>query len=421
MQSILAGAKRENRGLTDAERSSFDALEAQFLADHYSAGVPETRCGATGGRTADDIAFTRYLRTGDISGLREVRADGTGFSSAPNDAGVSAGSTGSYAGYMVPQAFWQNLQIALKAYGGVANDFRMVETENGAPMPWPAMDPTGYTAHILSASSELTQLSTEQPFNFGQGMLNAWTLYAGPMLASLQLVQDSVFDVDAFVAERMGEGIGRKLAQLAVSGTGSAQPLGIITALNAHGPVSTSGGYVQLGAATTVKTFGNSSNTELGGNVLAPQTLTTMVQSVDAAYYPTCRWYLNAAQALNLRTVVDSNGRPLITFDNGFDSDPMTGPNYNSNAPIAKLLGFDVVIDNNIPNLVASTTGGPIFGSLQHAMVYRRVSAPGGGVRVLRLNERYADFLAIGYLGFVRVDFRSNDVRAAVTVAANST
>src|SRR5262249_10482121 len=134
---------------------------------------------------------------------------------------VSAGTTGNFAGYLVPQGFWANLQVALKAYGGVSNDFRMVETPTGNPMPWPTIDPTGYTGQVLAASSEITQLSTEQPFQFGQGMLNAWLFYAGPMLASLQLVQDSAFYVDLFVAERIGEGIGRAMAAKAISGVHS--------------------------------------------------------------------------------------------------------------------------------------------------------------------------------------------------------
>jgi hypothetical protein len=52
-------------------------------------------------------------------------------------------------------------------------------------------------------------------------------------------------------------------------------------------------------------------------------------------------------------------------------------------------------VDNNIPNLTASTVGGPVFGSLQHAMVRRIVR----GAEVMRLTERYADFLAEGLLG----------------------
>jgi hypothetical protein len=44
---------------------------------------------------------------------------------------------------------------------------------------------------------------------------------------------------------------------------------------------------------------------------------------------------------------------------------------------VAQILGFAVVIDNDIPALTASTTGGPVFGSLQHSMVYRQVRNAG--------------------------------------------
>lgn len=415
MEDILAKAKSEGRNtLNEVERASFDQAERAYRA----ADVPETRGVAWSARSADDEAFTRYLRTGDTSGMH-LRADGTGFSTAPNDAGVSAGSNGDYAGYMVPQGFWRNLQVAMKAYGGVANDFREVVTDTGNPMPWPTIDPTGVTADLLGASSELTQLSVTQPYNFGQGMLNAWTIYGGPYLASLQLVQDSAFDVDDFVSARAGEAIGRKIASLAISGTGSGQPEGIITALNAKGAVgSGSGGYYALGTATDVAVFGNYSSpstTELSGNLLAPETLIKMVQGVDPAYYPNAKWYMNAAQAWGTRSIVDANGRPILNFANGFTADDVQNPDYNSGSAVAQLFGFPVVIDNNIPNLTASTTGGPIFGDLGPAMVYRKVRS---GATLMRLNERYADYLAVGYLAFWRFDIRSNDLRSAITVQA---
>jgi hypothetical protein len=40
---------------------------------------------------------------------------------------------------------------------------------------------------------------------------------------------------------------------------------------------------------------------------------------------------------------------------------------------------------------------------------------------VMRPTEHYADFLAVGYLGYYRLDIRSSDVRAAVTVQPTST
>jgi len=36
----------------------------------------------------------------------------------------------------------------------------------------------------------------------------------------------------------------------------------------------------------------------------------------------------------------------------------------------------------------------------------------------MRLQERYADYFAVGYIGHYRLDIRSNDLRAAVTVKA---
>src|ERR1700748_1560127 len=104
-------------------------------------------------------------------------------------------------------------------------------------------------------------------------MLNACVFYPPPLLASVELIEDSAFDVDQFVADRIGEAIGRKEASLAVSGSGSGQPLGLITALAAKGATSgANGGYVSLGTATSVKMF-SGTTTELAANVLAPATL----------------------------------------------------------------------------------------------------------------------------------------------------
>jgi HK97 family phage major capsid protein len=373
-------------------------------------------------RTGNDESFTRYLR----SGRTEYRSDGTGFSTAPNDAGLSAGATGYDAGYMIPQGFWMNLQVALKQYGGTSNDFRYVETKTGAPAPWPTIDPTSVTGTWLSG--ENNQLSVTEPYQFGQGMLNAWTLAVGPFLASLQLVEDSAFDVDQFVAERIGEALGRSIAAIAISGTGSSQPLGVVTALAAKsatgtvgsGSITATGGYLDLATALEVKTFAGTP-TELAGNLLSPQTIIGMIQSVDPAYRndpadgtPLSKFYMNDSQLAGMRSVVDDYGRPLLQ-----------DPTHEKGVP--SLYGYPVVIDNNIPNLTASTAGGPVFGNLQNAMVFRvvrsdaRVVANTGPATQMRLTERYADYLAVGYLGYLRCDIRSNDLRAAVTVKPAAT
>ena len=425
MQAVVGDGRRS---LSPADRTEFDNLEYQIRdIDTMIASAKDNtqnnnyQSGRSKRRTEADDRFTSYLR----SGRAEYRSDGTGFSTAPNDAGLSAGATGPTSGYMIPQSFWQNLQVALKQFGGVSNAFRYVQTDNGAPAPWPVIDPTAVTGTWLTG--ENNQLAVTEPYMFGQGMLNAYTLAVGPFLASLQLVEDSAFGIDEFVAQRVGEAMGRSIAQIAISGTGAVQPLGLITALAAKtatgtvgtGLITASGGYLNLATASTVKTLSGGTPTELSGNILSPATLLGMVQSIDPSYRndadgnPTSAFYVNDAHLAGLRNLVDNYGRPLLIM-----------PNQGG---IPTLWGYPVIVDNNIPNLAASTTGGPCFGNLSAAMVMRvvrsdaRIVASVNPASVMRLTERYADFLAIGYLGYIRMDIRSNDLRAAVTVKPAAT
>ena len=436
--SAIVGDGR--RSLSTAERSEFDDLEfaVRNIDTQIANAKSEDYRGIDGRkihRTEADTRFTSYLR--GKSGAPEYRAalDANAMSTGGTEPGV-AGATGFTSGYLIPQGFWAQLSIALKSYGGLSSAFKYVQTDSGQPMPWPSTDPTNIVGHYIT---ELNQLgfggdSNGTDYQFGQGMLNAWTIVSGVILASVQLIEDSAFNVDSFVADRIGEAIGRKLAQEVFSGTGASACLGINTALNARGSVGTAGGaiaatggYVTLGAATKVPVFGNYTSptlSELVGNVLAPATILSMMMAVDPVYYPNAKWYMNGQQAWNLRSVTDGNGRALLNFMNGMTADDVTNTDYTAASPVATLFGFPVMIDNSISNLTANTTSGPIFGDLSKAMVLRVVRADARVVtdthpvvpNTMKLTERYADYLQVGYLGYLRVDSRSNDLRASVTV-----
>jgi HK97 family phage major capsid protein len=71
-----------------------------------------------------------------------------------------------------------------------------------------------------------------------------------------------------------------------------------------------------------VPVFGNYSapslsELTLAGNVLSPIALISMMQAVDPVYYPNAKFFMNAMQAWNLRSVTDANSRPLLNFMNG--------------------------------------------------------------------------------------------------------
>jgi HK97 family phage major capsid protein len=374
--------------------------------------------GAGISQSEHDRDFTRYLRTGVVSPSLRLAAEPAEYRIAGNSEGTQpgqvSGSGGTAGGYLVAQDFWRNLAVALKAYGGLSQHMKQLETPTGAVMPWPTVNPTSVIAANLA---ELTQLTPAQDYVFGQGVLNAWTYTSNPELVSLQLLNDSEFNVDEFMAARFGESIGRAVAAQAMTGSGASAPLGVITALGAGASVGTVGtgsispvgnGWVQLATAASVKTFANPTGaTELAQNVLSPASCYAMKAGVDPAYWPTSAWYFSPTQLNNMASIIDANGRPLIDFARGFQ---------DGNA--GTLLGHPVYAVPEIPALAASTTGGPVFGSMQHAMVMRTVQP---GTSILRLDQRWADYLAVGFIAYMRFDIRSNDLRATVTCRAAAT
>lgn len=388
----------------DAEIRTYEQTRA--LSEAATADIPDApELGSTEARERD---FSAFLKNGRIT--PELRAAGE----ATNSAG----------GFLVPPGWWQRLQIALKAYGGSAYDYTQIVTESGQPMEWATVDPTTTEAQLVG-SNTTTGANAQTPgsgsgssganenfavgdldYVFGQGVLGAYMYTSGAQKVSIQLANDSAFDLDQFIRARVGEAHGRAQARAAITGSGSSQPLGIVPALNAKGAVAGgSGGFLGLTAATKIKNFGDPTGataTELNQNTLSPTTLLNMIASIDPAYRALgAKWYMNDQQCLGLRGQTDTNGRPLLNLQDGL-----------SEGAVGTVFGYPVKIDQSIPNLTASTAGGPVFGHLESAMVLRTVNQSG----LMRLVERYAEFLQIGFIGYARWDIRSNDLRAAVTV-----
>lgn len=397
-KSLVDTASAEKRNLTIAEADEYDRRERELV--QLDRAIKAAESYAAGGSTVDRIvtpdearrekAFDGYMRRGIVS--PELRST---YDAGMGEAGFQ--DSGTSGGYMVPQAFWTNLQIAQRLYGGYSQYYKQVPTATGAPMDWPTVDPTSVVGHIIGEGT----IDTFQDYVIGQGVLNAWTYTNKLILASVELVNDAAFDVGSFLADRIGEGIGRAEGAHSVSGSGSGQPLGLITALVAGSRT------VSLGTATSTNVVGGGTVTELTGNVLAAPTLAKMVSAVDAAYWMPgpgrdgCAWYMSPAQLVAEQNLADGYGRPL--YESLLTAEP-------------SLLGFPVRVVAESPVMTASQAGGVVFGDLSVAMVRRVVDH----ADLMVLRERYADARQIGYYGFSRLDARSNDLRAAVTVLPSS-
>jgi HK97 family phage major capsid protein len=103
---------------------------------------------------------------------------------------------------------------------------------------------------------------------------------------------------------------------------------------------------------------------------------------------------MNDASLKAVRKLKDSQGRPLWE------------PSLQSGMP-DMLLGYPVTVDQGVA-VMAANAKSIGFGDVQQAFIVRQVS----GGQVLRLAERFADALQVGYLGFLRLDAKPNDSAA---------
>lgn len=357
-----------------ARGDSYDSVDRSgVVAAAVGGDDPTARDGAYA------RAFTAFLRDGtadlepeDRKVLRSGFRDGKEFKAA---AGVGTGSAG---GYLVPPAFRDTIVETMKAFGPMLQLAEVLQDDTGAKMSWPTADDTGNVGAILSENTQVT----EQDVTLGTADIDAYMYTSKLVRASYQLLQDRP-DFDTWLARKLGERIGRILNQHFTTGTGTNQPDGIVT-------------------SATVGVTGTGSFATTGG--VAYDNLVDMVESLDPAYGAAdgLRWMMNQSVRKALRKLKDGQGRPIWE------------PSIQVGQPDL-LLGYPVSINNDMPTLAASSKS-LLFGNIREAYLARIVRE----LTVLRLTERYADYLQVGFLGFERADGtlqNANAVRVFQTTA----
>lgn len=406
MCEITDTAEREGRDLTAEERENWDKAEERLAEitkdeerlnrqaelnselrtpqpDHRLAPIPDQRTEADEKRV--EVAFTNWLKRGMDRLSGEDRAVMQSRFDAEAEARAEGIATGGAGGYLVPTGFWQNLVIAMKAYGGIQANANILDTASGQPMQWPSADDTGNVGAILGENTQVSQ----QDIAFTQKTLNAYTYTSKLVLVSLQLIQDSAFDVDTFVEGRLAERIGRATAQHFATGTGTSQPQGLVT------------GLVAANSGSQVLTLSTGSATTFSAD-----NLIDLVHKVDPAYRQSgrARFVLNDTSIAIIRKLKDNQGRYLWQ------------PDYIAGGDRDAILGYPYTVDQGLDSPAASKYP-VVFGDIYAAYVIRRAL----GLTLMRLTERYADYLQVGFLGFARFDGLVNDYRAAAVMQNSAT
>lgn len=374
--------------LTEEQAARYEALEARLVIARkseeilkrnaaYNTRVTGIPAGATAGPVDTEVvrAFNAYLRGG---------APGPLVQRAQSE------STGPAGGYFVPDTFRDKLIERQKAFGGLMNAAESLTTATGAPLIWMTND------DVLSTEAGIVPENAANTFGadfvFGRNALNAYKYdtagVSGAFLkVSWELLQDSVYDLQGFIARKFAERIQRKLAVDLISGSGVNEPVGIISTM---GALSNSG--VTVASGTAGPTYAE---------------LVTIEHSLDPFYRDTASWLMNDKTLGLIESLVDTTGRPLVWS---------AGNSIGEGRAPKTLLGYPVVIDQAMPDMLTGSTKGIVFGDLKQAYVVRKVK----DFTLVTANELFAQNGQIGYLGWARYDGMVQNANAAVYVTSHA-
>lgn len=312
----------------------------------------------------NDDAYASVFRTFLRNGLSDLAPEHRAlmrsrFQAPQAAAGVGTGSAG---GYAVPLDFRNTFVETLKYYGPMLELAEVIETASGVNLPWPTNDDTANVGAILAENTQVT----EQDVTLGTASLDAYMYTSKLVRVSFQLLQDRP-DFDTWLARKLGERVGRILNQHFTTGTGTAQPDGIVT-------------------SATVGVTGTGSFATTGG--VSGDNLIDLTESLDPAYGngQGLRFMGHQTVRKAVRKLKDSTGQYLWQ------------PSLQTGVP-ATLAGYEFTVNNDMPTL-AQNSKSLLFGNVREAYVARIVQ----DLRTMRLEERYADFLQVGFLAFERAD-----------------
>ena len=352
-KEALKHASAETRNVVERLHTEY----WQAMADHLLNGSadmrPESREVLNGNR-----AGFRSLGVGSILGRTEYRDMSTGGGNALQGTG---------GGYFVPVGFVDEVDEAMKWYGDMLRSSTIMRTATGQPLPWPNDNDTGSVGELIG---EGTQVS-EGDLTLGNVVFGAFKYSTKMIKVSVEMLQDSAFDLESYVKEKFAIRIGRILNTHTTTGAGTTLPKGIVVAATA-GP-------------TAVGASGNDGGSETGGTSIGSDDLIELEHSVDKAYRRDAAYMAHDTTIKLLKKLKDKYGRPLWL------------PGLAVAAPDT-INGYEYFTNNDMAT-VAVNAKSVLFGDLKKYVI-REVKE----MAVLRLNERFADYGQVAFIGFARYD-----------------
>lgn len=319
-------------------------------------------------KKAKSKAFAKYLKTGAAALEAEeksllggmVRVKGTN----PQSTSAALG------GYTIPEGFHYELVKYMNEISDIRNFARIITTDSGNPMDVSGYDDTANSGAIHVENNGEAVLDVA----FNNRTLNAYTYTSKIIKVSIELMQDSGFDLETHIREIAGDRLGRAINAAYTTGSGSSAPQGVTYGATEASKVASGSGTVN----TT--------------------TFINLKHSVDPHYRKSPKFAFmfndDVLRQAKLLTIDSSDDRPLwqASYVVG-EPDTIDGSKY--------------IINQDMPSVGTNTNKWLIAGDFSKFWI-RDVQ----GIQMFRYDELYMNGLTIGFQAWLRTDSRVVDSNA---------
>lgn len=340
IQDYTAQIERmERQAKIDAQMSAWNGSP---LIGAPGAGTrqPEARTGIASDNYAED--YNCYLR--GMALVHNVMSEG-----------VDANG-----GYLVPTEFERQIVTALDDNNVIRSVANVIKTAAERKIPVAA-------SHVAAQWTAENGAYTESNPTFAQKAIDAYKETALAKV-SIELLQDSMFSVEAYLANEFGRAFGILEEEAFCVGTGTGQPTGIFNAYDNNAPV---GGEINVITGTSGAVKGDD--------------LISLIYALKAPYRKNAKFLMKDSSVAEIRKLKDGNGVY------------MWQPSLQAGQP-DKLLGYDLLTSAYAPEIAANAL--PVaFGDFHSYWISDR-----SGITIQRLNELYSANGQVGFIATKRCD-----------------
>ena len=335
------------------------------------------------GKQGSEAKGMRAFLSGGLNNMAEDDRKRMLARQTPDIRAAMSTTTTTEGGYTVSPEYYKQLEIAMKAYGGMRAVANIIRTATGATMNFPAADPTAEMGAIVGQNGQVSPQNTA----FANLTMDVYKYTSNSIALPFELVQDSFIDIEAYAQALLAMRLGRIQNQHYTNGTGSGQPRGLVTAAN----------------------VGRAGATGQTATILYDD-LVELEHSIDPAYrnQPGVGYMMHDSSVKVLRKIKDGNQRPI--FVPGYEADAMV----NGGAP-DRLMGRPIYINQDMPTMAANAKS-VTFG--QHSKYLIRDVMD---LTIFRMTDSAYTLLGqIGFVAFMRTGGNFIDVGGAVKAYQNS-